>query len=142
MGGETFDQRYGFPGCYHSRNITPAGIGQWTDGELYRVITCGVCRDGSAIFPIMPYGLYGQLCDEDIHSIIAYIRTLPPIENKIVAPVSDFPMNFIINTLPKKNQPAASIPPKSDTVNYGRYMITASACHECHTNFIKGDFVK
>ncbi len=34
-GGEQFDQKFGFPGVYYSRNITPAGIKDWTDGELF-----------------------------------------------------------------------------------------------------------
>ena len=54
-GGEAFDQTMGFPGAFYSRNITPAGVGDWTDGELFRAITTGVSRDGSALFPVMPY---------------------------------------------------------------------------------------
>ena len=38
MGGEIFDQKYGFPGAYYAANITPEGISRYTDGELFRVI--------------------------------------------------------------------------------------------------------
>src|SRR5688500_10436877 len=38
MGGERFDQRAGFPGVIYAANITPAGIGKWTDGEVFRAI--------------------------------------------------------------------------------------------------------
>ena len=55
MGGETFDQRYGFPGKFYSRNISPAGIGTWTDGELLRAISTGVSKSGRALFPVMPH---------------------------------------------------------------------------------------
>ena len=132
QGGEIFDQNLGFPGTYFSRNITPAGIGNWTDGEVFRAITSGVSKDGHALFPIMPHPLYGQLNEEDIYSIIAYLRTLQPIQKEIPASVSDFPMNFIINTIPAKPnfQP---IPEKEDQLAYGRYLITAAACVECHT---------
>jgi hypothetical protein len=43
-GGELFDTSMGFPGIYYSANITPAGIGDWTDGEIFRAITTGVRR--------------------------------------------------------------------------------------------------
>ncbi|HEX2684049.1 MAG TPA: cytochrome C, partial [Ferruginibacter sp.] len=54
-GGELFDARAGFPGTYYSANITPAGIGNWTDGEIFRAITTGVRKNGKPIFPVMPH---------------------------------------------------------------------------------------
>jgi mono/diheme cytochrome c family protein len=140
-GGERFDQRVGFPGVYYAKNITPAGIGQYTDGELYRVITTGVSRTGQALFPVMPYHYYGQMDPEDIKSIIAYIRTLPSIPGETPASVSDFPMNFILNTIPQKAQPHA-IPSASNSLAYGAYMITACGCVECHTPARKGQIVQ
>lgn len=140
MGGEVFDQKFGFPGRYTSKNITPAGIGSWTDGELFRTITTGVNKDGKALFPVMPFHYYGQMDEEDIKCIIAYIRTLKPIENKPEASVSDFPMNLIINTIPHKAN-FQKLPPVSDAVKYGQYIANAAACIECHTQFDKGRLV-
>jgi mono/diheme cytochrome c family protein len=139
-GGEVFDQRFGFPGSYTSKNITPSGVGSWTDGELFRAITTGVNKDGKALFPIMPYRYYGQMDEEDIKSIIAYIRTLKPIENTPAASKSDFPMNFIINTIPHKAN-FQKLPSADDKVNYGKYIATASACIECHTPAKKGQII-
>jgi mono/diheme cytochrome c family protein len=140
-GGEIFDKRAGFPGTYISANITPAGVGNWTDGELFRAITAGVKKDGSAIFPVMPHKNYGQLDPEDIESVIAYVRTLQPIENQIPPSQSDFPMNFIINTIPSK--PAfTSRPDSNDLRAYGKYLVTAAACADCHTPFEKGSYVE
>lgn len=136
-GGEAFTQLFGFPGSYYARNITPAGIGNWTDGEVYRAITSGVSKDGSPLFPVMPHPNYGQMATEDIYSIIAYLRTLKPIENKVPASASDFPMNFIINTIPKPATPQP-IPNKADKVEYGKYLLNAAACGECHTKQEKG----
>lgn len=140
-GGELFDQKFGFPGSYTSKNITPAGIGNWTDGELFRTITTGVDKNGKALFPVMPFHYYGQMDEEDIKCIIAYIRTLKPIENKPAASVSDFPMSFIINTIPHEanfqKRPAAS-----DVLNYGKYMTNAGACLECHTQVEKGQVIQ
>jgi cytochrome c2 len=131
-GGERFDRREGFPGVFYSRNITPAGIDRYTDGELFRAITTGVTKEGRAMFPVMPYHYYGQMDPEDIRCIIAYLRTLPPVENEVPASVADFPMNFILNSIPQKANPHP-IPAASDTLAYGAYIALTSACIECHT---------
>ncbi|MFN8265138.1 MAG: cytochrome c [Chitinophagaceae bacterium] len=140
MGGDVFDQKVGFPGVFYARNITPEGISRYTDGELFRLITTGVTKEGKAIFPVMPYHNYGQMDEEDILSIIAYIRTLKPIKNKVPDSKPDFPMNFIINTIPQKAN-LTKRPAETDVVNYGRYMVNAAACIECHTQFEKGKLV-
>src|SRR6478609_5270943 len=139
-GGERFDASMGFPGTYFSANITPAGIGDWTDGEIFRAITTGVRRTGKPIFPVMPYSNYGKLDKEDIESVIAYLRSLPAIENKVPDPISNFPMNFIINTIPKKAE-LAKRPDPSNELAYGKYLITAASCGVCHTPFEKGQSV-
>ncbi|HTN45237.1 MAG TPA: c-type cytochrome [Flavipsychrobacter sp.] len=140
MGGELFDQKLGFPGKFVAPNITPANISGYTDGELIRAITCGVAKDGRALFPVMPYNNFGQLDEEDIRSVIAYIRTLKPIQNKTGNSAADFPMNFIMNTIPHKAnfQP---IPESSDLKAYGKYLVTAASCYDCHTKQEKGQFV-
>ncbi|MFW5756773.1 MAG: c-type cytochrome [Tangfeifania sp.] len=139
-GGDVFDHNMGFPGRFTSSNITPYGIGDWTDGELFRLITTGVKRDGNPIFPVMPYHKYGQMDSEDIEAVIAYLRTIDPVENDHPESKPDFPVNFIMRTMPKKAG-LNSKPPTSDTVAYGKYMATAAACFDCHTNFRKGKFV-
>lgn len=131
-GGELFDQKFGFPGSYISRNITPFGVGNWTDGELFRAITCGVNKDGKALFPIMPYRYYGQMDPEDIYCIIAYIRTLPSISYVPTESKSDFPMSLIINTIPVKGTPTKK-PDPSNKIAYGKYLVMAGSCVECHT---------
>jgi cytochrome c2 len=140
-GGEAFDQNFGFPGEFYSKNITPYALKNWTDGEIFRAITEGVNNHGKALFPVMPYPAYGKMNEEDIKSIIAYLRTIPSLENNVKESSPDFPMNFIINTIPQKASPS-TIPAKSDTVAYGKYLITAAACIECHSIKPKGKFVK
>ena len=51
MGGDRFDQTVGMPGVFYAKNITPEGIARYTDGELFRVITTGVTKEGRAMFP-------------------------------------------------------------------------------------------
>ncbi len=139
-GGEVFDHSMGFPGIFVSPNITPAGIGHWTDGELFRLITTGVKPDGNPIFPVMPYHSYGEMDSEDIKAVIAYLRTLEPVETAHPESLADFPFSLIMRTIPK---PAAlsERPDRLDAVAYGAYIFNAAACGECHTQFEDGKFV-
>ena len=136
-GGEVFDRKFGFPGKFTSKNITPFHLKDWTDGEIYRAITAGVNKNGMSLFPVMPYQYYGKMDDEDIKSIIAYIRTLPAIDYEPEESEADFPINFIMNTMPAKGQPNA-LPSKADTLAYGSYLTNAAGCLECHTQQDKG----
>lgn len=140
QGGEVFDQKMGFPGRYVAPNITPYALKDWTDGEIFRTITTGVSKDGRALFNIMPYHNYGKLDEEDIKSVIAYIRTLDPIENVVAKSSSDFPMNFIVNLIPRVAE-FQSIPPKENGKEYGKYLVTAASCYDCHTNQVQGEFI-
>lgn len=139
-GGETFDQKFGFPGAYYSRNITPFGISRYTDGELYRVITTGVTKEGRAMFPVMPYTHYAKMDPEDIYSLIAYLRTIPSIESTVPESHSDFPMNIIINTIPKQEAPG-KMPSPTDKLAYGAYLCNAAGCNECHTREKRGQII-
>ncbi len=141
MGGERFDQNVGMPGIYYSKNITPEGISRYSDGELFRVITTGVSKEGKALFPLMPFTYYGRMDPEDIYSIIAYVRSLAPVKNQVPDSESDFPMNFIINLIPEKASPQKR-PDTTDVLAYGAYMINATACRECHTKAEKGQIIK
>lgn len=139
-GGERFDQSMNFPGVFISPNITPHNLGDWTDGEIFRLITTGVTKDGSSIFPVMPYPNYGELDPEDIKSVIAYLRTLDPIESEPQASKPDFPFNIILNTIPKEAN-LQPMPDPSDQIAYGSYLVKAAACGDCHTKAVQGKVV-
>ncbi len=136
-GGEEFNQKFGFPGSFFATNITPYGLKDWTDGEILRAISSGVNKKGKALFPVMPHGNYGKMDKEDLMSIIAYIRTLKPIENTTPVSKADFPMSLIINTIPKKAS-FSKIPYKNDKLAYGAYLVNAASCTDCHTKQEKG----
>ncbi len=140
-GGGYFGPELSFPGKFYARNITPAHLKDWTDGEILRAISTGVNKNGEALFPVMPYLYYGKLDRQDLYDIIAYIRSLAPIENTIPERSIDFPMNFIINTIPEKAA-YTKRPPVSDTVAYGAYITMAAGCVECHTPVEKGQIKK
>lgn len=81
----------GFPlpgpdGHVLSANITPdpeTGIGAWTDGEIKRAITEGVRPDGTRLSPPMPYAYYDRMTEADLDALVAYLRSLPPIEHQV-----------------------------------------------------------
>lgn len=131
-GGDRFDHSMNFPGVFYSRNITPAGIGTWTDGELYRLLTTGVNKDGEVIFPVMPYNNYAKADPEDIKDVIAYIRSLEPIQRENIPSKPDFPLNFLLRTMAAKPAPEKR-PSKDDLAAYGKYIANLAACNECHT---------
>jgi mono/diheme cytochrome c family protein len=85
-GGRPFPPREGTPeGTPPSiaANITSdptAGIGAWSDQEIARAITQGVSRSGRALKPPMAFGFYAGLKDGDLAAIIAYLRTVPPLQ--------------------------------------------------------------
>lgn len=81
----------GFPlagpgGHVLAANITPhekTGIGAWSDAEIKRAITDGVRPDGTELSPPMPFGYYARMTDEDLDAVVAYLRSLPPIEHAV-----------------------------------------------------------
>jgi mono/diheme cytochrome c family protein len=131
-GGEQFGDPATAVRSLTSKNITPAAIGSWTDGELIRAFTAGVNKDGEALFPIMPYLRYGRLSRDDVESIVAYLRTLKPIEYTPPPRELGMPLPLVVRTMPT---PASfrPIPSKTDRVAYGEYMINAAVCADCHT---------
>lgn len=138
-GGEIFDEKIGFPGKVTTKNLTPANLGAWSDGELIRAITCGVTKDGKALFPMMPYPYYNNLTEEDLYSIVAYIRTFEPKERQISETELNFPLNLIVKTMPIQSYSPAKEVDKSNTVEYGKYLVKIASCSECHTQSDKGE---
>jgi mono/diheme cytochrome c family protein len=136
VGGFVWDKRIGFPGTLAAANLTPdpdTGLGKWTDGEILRAIREGVDRDGNALFPIMPYGHYSHLSDDDAKAIVAYLRTIPPLKYAKPKKALDVPLNFVEKFVPKPITAPVPAPDKSSEVAYGQYLATIGACGECHT---------
>lgn len=139
-GGEAFTQDMGFPGKFYAPNITPYTLAEWTDGEIFRAVTTGVNKEGKALFPVMAYHRFGQLDQEDVYSVIAYIRELPAIKKDIPESEPDFPVNILINTMPAKAA-FTKRPLETDQVAYGKYLITATGCVDCHSKTEKGSVI-
>ena len=130
VGGDHFD--LGPAGVVYGKNITPAAIGAWSDGELRRAVVAGVSKDGTPLFPVMPYPHFGAMDEEDIQSILSYVRTLKPAESTIPSRKLNFPLNLIVRTIPAPAQQQRR-PDPSDKLAYGKYMLRSALCSECHT---------
>jgi hypothetical protein len=130
-GGEVFDASVGVSGYLVAQNITPYNIGDWSDGELYRAIVSGLHKDGYALFPIMPSDAYRYLVTDDVYAIIAYLRTLPPIESENPGRKLSTIMKIIANS--------RAIPAEpwdidwNNKVEVGEYYARIGGCTFCHT---------
>lgn len=112
-------------------NITPASrVADWTDEELARAIREGIRPDGSVIGPPMPIGLYRGLSDDDLMSIVMYVRSVPASNNETPFSTYNIPLP------PAYGPPIDSVPavPAGVTVEYGEYLAGPVAhCIECHS---------
>jgi mono/diheme cytochrome c family protein len=82
-GGRTFPLREGSTETSTAANITShqtAGIGAWSEAEISHAIQQGVARDGHALKPPMAFAFYAGLKGADVKDIIAYLRTVPPLD--------------------------------------------------------------
>ena len=81
-------------GDYPTGNLTSdkdSGLGNWADEEIKRAITKGILKDGTRLLPFpMDYGSYSTLTPEDLNAIVAYLRTVPPVSNKVPGPTRTF----------------------------------------------------
>jgi cytochrome c553 len=138
MGGEVFDQKLaGVPGTVYAKNITPdpeTGIGTWTDEEILRAMTQGISKNGDTLFPLMPYPHFNHMAKDDLLSIVAYLRTLKPIKNKIPARQLFVPISVVYPAPALQPTVDGNVrPPETDKVKYGEYLTNAAACSDCHT---------
>lgn len=115
----------------YAANITPGGrVADWTDEQFARAIRDGIRPDGSVIGPPMPITMYRGLGDEDLAAIVAFLRTVPAVDEE--SPESE----YRIPLPPAYGPPVDSVraPERGVTVEYGAYLAgPISHCMECHT---------
>ena len=115
----------------YAPNITPGGrLAQWSDAELKKAIREGLRPDGSVIGPPMPFSMYRGLADADLDAIVAFLRTVPAVDN------STPPSEYRIPLPPAYGPPVESVtaPERGPTAEYGAYLAgPVSHCMECHT---------
>jgi len=128
-GGDRFEGAFG---VIYAPNITPAGIGDWTDGEIYRAVTSGLDREDRPLFPLMPYADFGRMDTDDVYAMVAYLRTLKPIEATVAEPALSFAVSLYVRTLPRPAAPQRRPLPDAELF-HGRYLANAGLCDLCHT---------
>jgi mono/diheme cytochrome c family protein len=124
------------PGKVYPPNITPdkeTGAGKWTDDQLARAIREGIGHDGRALFPFMPYEKFRNLSDEDLASVIVYLRSIPPVHHVVPKTELIFPVKYLIRSAPEPITQPVPEPDFSTPVSRGRYLVGVSGCRDCHT---------
>ena len=119
-------------------NITPdkdTGIGKWTDADIKKVLRTGEQPNGVHIAMVMPTGFYHIMTERDLNAVVAYLRTLKPISNKVADPIYKMPQ--VEHVLPGGEKPYTEAM-MSDKVKKGFYLATIAHCMECHTPMDKG----
>jgi mono/diheme cytochrome c family protein len=134
-GGPFLSQKLGytFPGESFTPNITPANLGNWSDGEVYRLLTTGIDNEGKTINHAMPFQNFSHLDPSDAKAIIAYIRTLPAIKN---APAGITKINFfhsLYNRTISRDVKPIYLNSLKTAVDSGHYLVTIASCNDCHT---------
>jgi hypothetical protein len=133
-GGKSFADE-GIP-FMSAPNLTPdpeSGAGTWSDDMLVRAIREGISHDGRSLFPLMPYRQFKHMSDEDVFSIVAFLRTLKPLRTSPPPTEMPFPLSRLINGAPEPIVEPIAAPDLTNQVTYGEHMLTLSVCRECHT---------
>ena len=116
-------------------NITPdrdTGAGAWTDEQFARAIREGVGHDGRRLFPLMPYLHFRSMSDEDLASVVVYIRSLAPVRNVLPKTVLPEPIKGSLPPLQPITGPVRG-PDPANQVERGEYLVTLANCRSCHT---------
>ena len=132
------------PGRIVAPNLTSdpeTGAGRWTDDQLARAIREGVDHDGRALFPIMPYAHYREMSDEDVASVVVYLRSLPAVRNPLPPTEIIFPVKYLIRSVPEPIAPPVNEPAASDAARRGEQLINLAGCADCHTPQVRGEAV-
>ena len=137
-GGRRYDGPFG---TVYSSNITPdrqTGIGGWTDEQIITAIRLGRRPNGERLIPVHPYTVFNGMAEEDLRALVAYLRTVPPINRpnqpkQITVPLfeSVFLPAWLAAFAAKETPPP--IAPTSGLAR-GEYLVRAVGhCGECHT---------
>ena len=101
-------------GIFVGPNLTPdkeTGLGSWTDEQIGKALTTGERPDGRILAPIMPWHALAHLTKPDLAALVAYLRSLPPVKNKVPGPFGSDDTSTV--PIMKVIFPAGVAPPSS-----------------------------
>jgi mono/diheme cytochrome c family protein len=76
-------------GVFYPPNLTPdpeTGLGTWSDADIITAFTTGVRPNGRQLAPVMPYMSYAHITADDAAALVAYLRSLAPVQHKVPGP--------------------------------------------------------
>ncbi|MEO8597683.1 MAG: cytochrome c [Candidatus Solibacter sp.] len=116
-------------------NITPdrdTGIGLWSDDEIGRAVREGVDRKGRSFTYIMPCLQYRKMSDEDLASVVVYLRSLAPVHKSRPTTKLMFPVQFLVRLVPLPITSVVSSD-QSSAERRGEYLVALATCNGCHS---------
>ncbi len=134
-GGRSFEDKYGE---VLAANITPSqtGVGDWTAEELSRAIRFSIGRDEEPL-SIEAHEGYRWMSDQDVYSIIAYLRTVKPVDHEVERRSLSIVDRYTVGLL-ESHLTVAGYVPSLDSRNvreYGKYLVNNLArCATCHNS--------
>lgn len=150
LGGQVFNDEPPL-GYLPAPNLTggAGGIGaSYTAQDWARAIRHGVAADGRPIL-IMASHHYAAYGDEDLAALIAYLQSLPPVDNDLGSRRIAFPGTIIFGLLayndvaPVNKIDHAAVggaaPPTGETAEYGQYLVQIASCGSCHGEDLGGN---
>jgi len=129
-------------GTLFSNNITPdekTGIGSWSLAAFSRAIRQGVARDGSHLYPALPYEHFTHVNDDDLAAIYAFLMTRQPVsqqapENQLLPGLGFRPLLAGWKLLFLRQTQFERQANESAEWNRGKYLVDGLAhCGGCHT---------
>jgi mono/diheme cytochrome c family protein len=144
-GGAPFAGGFAMPtpfGTLYSPNITPdnvTGIGKWSADQFYNMLHTGRSRDGTLLYPAMPFPAYTKITRADSDAIFSYLHTLVPVtqvnrENELRFPYNNRSLMYGWRTLYFTEGTFAPQPGRSADFNRGAYLVQGLGhCASCHS---------
>jgi mono/diheme cytochrome c family protein len=132
-------------GAVYARNLTPdsTGLLGWTNDQIKNAFQNGLDEANEPLFPAMPYWVFHNLTPSDADAIVAYLRSIPPVNNVVPErqPLG-FPFTQPAQPIPENAIPHSTLPPgdaHAANAERGRYLATmAGVCIDCHTPMAQG----
>jgi len=130
-------------GTLYTPNVTPDdqyGIGKWTSDDFWRTMHAGRGRDGSFLYPAMPFASYTKVTRADSDAIFAYMKSVSPVAqpsrpHELRFPFNQRPILLGWRTLFFREGEYKPDPTKSVEWNRGAYLVEGLGhCSMCHTS--------